>query len=309
MEPRLLLRSVKIENIRALRGTHFHELVNPRGRPVFKAVIAGMNGSGKTTFLESILIGLRRYGLLAQTRVVANRLIVPEGGRIELELDVQSAPGTALETRCPCVLRVRYDKGYSASVLTEAGEEPLEIQQADAVLDRIQVAYFSERRQAASSAGAWRLFGMAVNSDREEHRLLEVKNRLLAEPKSDKTQAWLARINEAWKFWTCYDESVIKVLDTPLGPDLFISSDGLDIPLADAGSGDLDWLALFGSLITEEFSGLLLIDNPEMHMDASNQGQLLRCLEKTFPGSQFIVATQSNEAWEYAHSYERYLPY
>ena len=78
-------------------------------------------------------------------------------------------------------------------------------------------------------------------------------------------------------------------------------------PIDPLSSGEPEWLALVGTLITGGGEGTMLIDEPELHLHPEWQARLLPALEQVVPGSQIILATHADPPWDQVYRYERLL--
>lgn len=59
--------------------------------------------------------------------------------------------------------------------------------------------------------------------------------------------------------------------------------------------------------ITGLSSGLLVIDEPELHLHPEWQGRILPALRVLAPRAQFLIATHVDAPWDAACSWERAL--
>jgi hypothetical protein len=53
--------------------------------------------------------------------------------------------------------------------------------------------------------------------------------------------------------------------------------------------------------------GIVVIDEPELHLHPQWQGVVLRALRQFAPNAQFIIASHADGPWEAAASWERAL--
>jgi ABC-type cobalamin/Fe3+-siderophores transport system ATPase subunit len=126
---------------------------------------------------------------------------------------------------------------------------------------------------------------------------------------------WLARLSEVWRKWHDSDKTWIDALETGEAErpfDLFLVQDvgyGAQAlcPLDTASSGELELVTLAGSLIIDEFQGMLVIDEPELHLHPQWQARLLPTLRSLAPDAQLIVATHSHFPWDQALPFQRLL--
>jgi predicted ATPase len=62
-----------------------------------------------------------------------------------------------------------------------------------------------------------------------------------------------------------------------------------------------------GSLLLADFDGLLLIDEPELHLHREWQTELMDALMQMAPGAQLFVATHADAPWDQVYSFERFF--
>ncbi len=121
----------------------------------------------------------------------------------------------------------------------------------------------------------------------------------------------IASLNDAWHmFFPAFSFSAEPVADRPeTGFDVFYSA-GSDarLPVDSLSSGQLELFCFAGTLLTESFSeGILLIDEPELHLDPQWHRFVLRMLRRLKPDCQIIVATHSPEVYDSVCSFERHF--
>jgi predicted ATPase len=97
--------------------------------------------------------------------------------------------------------------------------------------------------------------------------------------------------------------------DPEAGFDVFLSlTSGAKVPLDDLSSGQLELFALFGSLLRLKFDqGLLIIDEPELHLDPQWHALILRAIRELLPSVQLVVATHSPRVYDSVLSFQRYF--
>lgn len=327
------LTGITISNVRAIREVRKFSFKSPRGNPVDTVVIAGPNGSGKTTLLESILLGLGQERLISTAGIGTLpdwRRSVPEGGNIELELYVSSAPGTILGPMTPCQIRLRRDSEQSlAATITQdpssglTRDTHLDSSMVISILKELRVQYFSSWRTPELTGPISLSLAENKSYTPESHRVSAIKRKIInqrathAFPDDDndgRAQQWLDSINKFWRFYHPDDMTYINTLKASPEPtfDLFVCRKG-DFeeerlyPIDHVSSGELELFAMLGSLVIDNFDGLLLIDEPELHLHPGWQSLLLPSLRKVLPNSQIIVATHSDGIWDHVYSYERVL--
>jgi predicted ATP-dependent endonuclease of OLD family len=73
-------------------------------------------------------------------------------------------------------------------------------------------------------------------------------------------------------------------------------------------SGEIELLSFAGWIILNGFdAGLLVIDEPELHLHAAWQAAIFPALRALAPNVQIIAASHSDAVWDQAYSFERFL--
>lgn len=306
-------------------------LTEPNGRPLRTLVVAGPNGLGKTAFLEAVLYTLGRERWFYPTLDEEHwrhwfQLAFTSTFCARLELDVVSAPGTMLGTFTPCRLEVirsraswsvRVDRAGSLALDDEVGVRRL--------LAQVPVAWFSAERRSCPmgpvrplAADSTALRGEAGNWQRVKQRIVDECFRAVQDQILKRDLAWVERLNRAR--WALRGHDGTQLTLVPVGQntwgsrwDLLVQrlvpgSEEVDVCSVDQlSSGEREWLALAGTLITTDFDGILLIDTPELHLGSEWQALLLPALRGVVPESQLILASQSDALWDQVYSFERVL--
>jgi recombinational DNA repair ATPase RecF len=96
------IRRIEISEFRGIREARVFDLVAPKGSAVPQYVLAGPNGSGKTSVLEAVLLALGRGDLLVRDLPKEKhegnwRASVPSGARIRVTLEENGRDGEVLE--------------------------------------------------------------------------------------------------------------------------------------------------------------------------------------------------------------------
>jgi predicted ATPase len=321
---------LSVAGMRALQDKHEFNLIGPGSRAVETVVVAGPNGSGKTTFLEAILLGLGRGDVIAtagQGRMPSWRCEIPPGARLTLELEVSSAPGTMVATLAPCQIFITRERGSVTAHVRSVDGREVDLDEANLVqvLKEAHVEYFSSwRNPELAGVVAQSDLGREARQD-ETARLLKLKQKIVAERSARgfggamqfRDAAWLTSINAFWKRWhqgakTFVDALVVDPDAAERAFDLYVCHEGeFGVErlwsLDQCSSGELEMLALFGTLVVEEFEGLLLIDEPELHLHPEWQGLILESIREALPRVQLIVGTHSDLVWDRVFSFERVL--
>jgi len=330
---------IQVVRFRALAERPLDEtFLSPQGQPAAALVIAGTNGSGKTSVLEAILFALGQEAQIqhalvdsgpyeGEGRSVHPRARFPEEAKVKVQLRLERAPGTLLGSLAPCKLLLTRDfHGHTLSIQDEKGVLRTLPQEHLAELPHFfPVKYFSSLRTPS-------LLGAVIPTTggrnqqvfNERYRLQRLKQLLLNErllrsfsQSMPKDEHWLKQLTQVWRRLRPFDEVRIDIQprnpsdaeqgfdlafikDTDFGPQTLFFVD-------DASSGELELLTLFGSLIVEDFKGLLLIDEPELHLHAEWHRLLLPTLREVVPHTQIIIATHADAPWDQAHGYQRLL--
>lgn len=311
------IHRIRIENFRRIQAPLELDLVAPKGEPSKTIVLAGPNGCGKTTVLEAILLGLGMESLIVRDvekskREQHWRVTLEPGARIEIDVSLDgSEPETWVRTT---------DRHFTRGVGGEELESSWLSQQAQAV------EFFSSWR-APELVGAIHPLGSGNRPrDNENNRIWRLKQRICDERArggyaqtptgTSKADVWLARINEAWSRFHGNDGTRIDARlnegtneEEGLLADLFVvRGDKILCPIDQVSSGEIELLSFAGSIILNDFKGgLLLIDEPELHLHPQWQATMLPALRTLAPDVQMIVASHSDAVWDQAYSFERFL--
>lgn len=159
-------------------------------------------------------------------------------------------------------------------------------------------------------------------ADTEGNRLYRIKQHLInltaskafeddEQTVSEEKAAYNA-INNLWKdFYPDRNERFVAKRvsgDTSAGFDIFLEGRADNpVSLDFLSSGEIEVFTLIGQkIIRPDSDGIILIDEPELHLHSSWHRVILRGLKKIFSGSQIICATHSQEIPDSAASYERF---
>jgi hypothetical protein len=316
----LKLVRVEIEGFRKFREPLVLDLRSPARVPLDYLVLAGPNGCGKTTLLEVILLALGRDELLVRDLPAAERAGSPRvhlGPRARLRALVEdSASGVTLTVE-------RTAQALTGHVpLGDGARSALGAEQLRERLAPLACEYISARRLPA-------LVGPIQDETRgrspaitEANRLWTFKERLRKQQgrrvagyrgKEPLDAVWLDKLNAYWRGFRDDGSTFAMTLVQPDNLDandwdLFLYHGEERIcPIDALSSGEQEILAMAVPFITEPFDGLLLIDEPELHLHPQWQGRVLRALRALVPTSQVVVATHADDPWDDARSWERRL--
>jgi hypothetical protein len=251
---------IEIQGYRGIREPLVLDLVGPDGHPVQQFVLAGPNGSGKTSVLEAVLLALGRRDLLERDVPKEQleghwRLSVPKTARIKLTVREEDRDRT---------------------IYCAPGDPPTTKVES--------VAYFSSWR-APILVGAVKPLGRGNRpADTEGNRLWRLKQRIVdeqaktafsspLEPLPQVGESWLAMVNKAWARLHGDDGTRIKAdlvdpNDEEAWADLFVVKGDKRLCSVDqVSSGEIELLSFAGWIALTGFNdGLLVIDEPELHL-------------------------------------------
>lgn len=93
------------------------------------------------------------------------------------------------------------------------------------------------------------------------------------------------------------------------GFDVFLTDPAKQrIPVDALSAGQLELFTLFGSLLLTDFTeGVVLIDEPELHLDPQWHRQMLRAIQTFLPKAQVIAATHSPQVYDSVFSFQRHF--
>jgi predicted ATPase len=315
--PTPIIHRIRIERFRRIQEPLEVELTTPRGEPVKQVVFAGPNGSGKTTVIEAVLIALGMDRLIVRDlersqREEHWRIAMAAGASIEIDVSIDgAAPTTWIRTAEKHVHR-----------LPGGGEEPVPPEW----LRSLKVEYFSSWRAPELVGPIKPLVGRGPRPwDTENNRLWRLKQRINDERSragymqypagARKADVWLDRLNQAWKRFhaddgTRLDAQIVNPDAEELLADVFVvTKDDVRLCSIDqTSSGEIELLSFAGWLVLQDFEdGLLLIDEPELHLHPQWQATILSALRALSPKAQFIVASHADPVWDQTPSYGRFL--
>lgn len=317
------ITAIEIEGFRAVRAPLKLELTDAAERPLRRVILAGANGSGKTSVLEAILLALGREELIVRDLPAAKR---GDHWRVELPPDAQvrlyCQPGdikAVFQREMPfSIIRTaeRWEIRDAHDVLIEA--DPVVVRKR---LAEISVEYFSSWRAPALPGGLQPTTGGRQLMDNEANRLRRLKQRIINErarrafardPSEAHDVEWLGRLNAVWQAFHG-DQSIIDADIVDAGAeepvfDLFV----FDGPtrrcsIDQISSGELELVTLAGTLLLASFDGILIIDEPELHLHREWQTRLLDVLTAMAPEAQLIIATHADAPWDQVLSFERFF--
>lgn len=316
---RVRLLEIRIEGFRAIRTPLTLDLRQPAGQPLGRVVIAGPNGSGKTSILEAIILALGREDLLLRDLPPAERgdhwrSEIQAGGRIELLCDDGFGEPTQV-VRTADSWEVRWKDGDGLPH-TEQGAEAVR-----RYLNGVAIEYFSSWRAPILPGGLQPTTRGRPPLDTEANRLRRFKQKVINErarrafevdPSQAHDAVWLERLNKIWRSFhrdgSTIDAGIVDPeAEDPLF-DLFVFDGTVRrCSIDQISSGELELLTFAGTLLFGDFGGIVMIDEPELHLHREWQSQLIGALTTMAPNAQLIVTTHADAPWDQVYSFERFF--
>jgi energy-coupling factor transporter ATP-binding protein EcfA2 len=287
------IRDLYIRDFRGIDELNL-SFVGPNDYPTQIVILGGPNGCGKTAVLEACL-AVMGHGVLARRRV--------EQGAIRLG---------------------REDFLVEATVQLGDRTETLSCSSSQIGREVVPCWYFSSERSARPVGPVGITAGKKNQGTEgtEKNRLQAIKQFLVnakahalfpsSEPHSEsRFAAAMKALNRAWAMF--YPEQALAVEPVSDDPDAGFDVFLLDgepgrLPVDMLSSGQLEIFMFAGALITEpDAAGIVLIDEPELHLDPQWHRALLRAISLLKPASQIIAATHSPEVFDSVRSFERHF--
>jgi hypothetical protein len=161
-------------------------------------------------------------------------------------------------------------------------------------------------------------------SDTEANRLWTLKQRIInarsrrgfntaGGTAAGDDDLWLKKLNNAWqrlhRDGSYIDAQIVDPAASDLWADLFVVRDGRRLcSVEQASSGEIELISLAGWLALNDFqAGLVLVDEPELHLHPEWQNAILPAMRELAPDAQFIVASHSDAIWDQVYTFERFL--
>ncbi len=263
-------------------------------RPRLRTIVIGANGTGKTTLLRAIALGLAdekdTSGLLAEP---IGQIVSQKEGKATITIDVQADDSAASKKTLKTTIR---SEGRQ-DVLEEKGPDP-------AGANHLVCGYGISRVNEGPETGRpYRVIDSVYSLFQYEQTLVQTEltlRRLEDFLGHDKYERVLGKIKQALGLGPTDTISLARSGGVRIsGPKI-----GIDIPLegwADGYRKTLAWIldlyawAMRADCITEtgDVNGVILVDELEQHLHPSMQTKLPSRLSKLLPGAQIIATTHS----------------
>jgi len=321
------IKGLKIRNFRCI-GELDLDFTDPDGNPLDLIVLAGPNGCGKTSVLEAILIacGHKQLMVASAENPLSNVKIGAENFEIEADalIDDESTTWTWRIVVHESVFRVLGEPDRpKGPVIKECDSCPIHLRIRR---DETPMSYFTSwRRQKLVPS-------LPVSDERKDKeatpeeidRLFSLQRRCInlwvhsslngRDPTSDpRVQAIIDPLEKVWEIFYPGEKAqfLIRSVDKD-DPDKDVNlylrkGDGTEVPVNDLSSGEIEVLTMAGWFTMNDYrDGIVLIDEPEMHMHMQWHRAMMRALRVLLPETQIIVATHSWDILKSVMSYERF---
>ena len=282
--------------IRDFRGIDELKLsfLGPNDYPTQVVVIGGPNGAGKTSVLEACLLAGGQQKLIRGKAGEAAIRLGAKDYRIEANFQVQNhqEKGTC-ESRKPGreIVPFVYYSSWRAPVLP--GPVGITVGKKGKRPARTEENRFLNIKTYFANSSA------QVNFPSASPTLVE------------RFHAASSDLNRAWQIFYPDQSIAVQPLTEELGAgfDMYLTRpDRPPLSVDLLSSGQLELLAFIGGLATDKSpQGIMVIDEPELHLDPQWHRQGLRALQLLKPDWQIIVGTHSPEIFDSVLSFERHF--
>ncbi|MCD6327074.1 AAA family ATPase [bacterium] len=316
------IKKLSIRNFRCI-GSLDLDFTDPDGAPLDLVVLAGPNGCGKTSVLEAIRIICDRKDpddpAIEEVRVADIR---HGSKRYEIDVILQSNASPVMKEplhfagsidNAPPAFEIGTDDPSSYKIwLIKLSQMPfgyLTSWRDQKLVASLPIS--DEKRDGdAVSEEAERLF--ALQKKCKNLWLYSVMNGLDT-TSNPQVRAIIDPLEKVWKIFYPGEMAEFFIrsvdLDDPESDyNLYLRRrDGTEIPVNDLSSGEIEVLTMAGWLTMNDYrGGIVLIDEPEMHMHVQWHRAIIRALRVLLPETQIIVATHSWDILKSVMSYERF---
>lgn len=287
------IREITIKDFRGIDELTL-SFVEPHDYPTQVVVLGGPNGSGKTSVLEACLLAVGHEKLLRGKCGSQAIRIGADNYHIDATIQVQNNKYSAsIDSRkpgreiVPCV----YYSSWRAPSLP--GPVGITVGKKGKRPGKTEENRFLNIKQYFANAGAQASFPTTPP------------------PFVQQYQAAIEDLNRAWRMFYPDQSITVQPLTEELGEgfDMCVVRPGVPRLSVDyLSSGQLELLAFIGGLIIDKSpQGIMVIDEPELHLDPQWHRQVLKVLQFLKPEWQIIVATHSPEIFDSVLSFERHF--
>jgi energy-coupling factor transporter ATP-binding protein EcfA2 len=291
------IREIEITNFRGIEHLKL-DFTDPNGNINDLVVIAGPNGSGKSTVLEACLHLTDHY---YRHRIPTWRKDIQFGISTTRATEIC---GTVVQRNGPCKVDLR----HRTHLMKSFGTIGIPADRKPKLTGSVQVAlgdHYLEKLDAENDR-LQRIKQVLINRKLEE----------LDEPRSFGSNTYsysksMELLTRAWSLFVPNHNVKFNITKDPnsrnSGYDLMYTSGSTTHGVDELSSGQLEIVTLLGAILTyPERVQLVIIDEPELHLDAQWHRTMIRALQTVLPGTQLIVATHSDEIYDMAYSWQRH---
>jgi predicted ATPase len=311
------IKKISITDFRGIVGTLELDFTGPDGNPLNVVVLAGPNGSGKTSVLEACGSFYPIYNREATKQNSYN--------------DIRKGKETAEIRITHCIDRKEHETEIKLFYNSEKPLSKTKYHMATPSLGSFgsmgretikKVAFFSSWRGPTLPNGVviYANGDEQKETETEVNRLYNIINKIVRakakrsfenmDPlKKDEADIILGNIRKGWKYF--YPERINDLFEAKTqGEDKFnVFLKKVDfnesLPVDALSSGELEIFIMLGWFAINDFKdGIIFIDEPELHLHPKWQAAIIPALRAILPETQFIIATHSPQVIGSVQSYE-----
>lgn len=291
------IKKLTISNFRGIKHLDL-DFSNNNGVGQNLIILAGINGAGKTSILEALLLLLGRKNMLPERnqreqfdiRAGSNGYEISATIEFEgIDFNVIKTSGSTTHTE---QLKAFYQKTENIPV------EYFPSWRIPKLVGSVSVTTGKKGKRPMNTMEnrLWRLKQYFVDLTARKSFTKSGEEQKKTE---DASQEALLKLNRIWKLmYPQRNETLAAEIageDILEGFDLYLLGRTDErIPVDSLSSGELELLTMLGRFIKDDFTnGIILLDEPELHLHPSWHRIVVTALQEFLPKSQIIVATHS----------------
>ncbi|HKZ01516.1 MAG TPA: AAA family ATPase [Pyrinomonadaceae bacterium] len=288
---------IYLEHVRSFRKLDLDLTTRSGSKPPtprLRTILIGENGTGKTTLLRAIAVGLAdrkdASGLLAEP---TGQFVAERRGNATIQIDLRSNQGRGSNTKVKTVIK------------NEKGQDVLSSKEPETLATNYLVCGYgiSRANEGPETGRSYRVIDSVYTLFQYEQTLIQTELTLRRLQDFVGTRRYPRVLNRI-KAALGLDRGVSITLAKGGGVRISGKSIGQNIPLegwADGYRKTLAWIldlyawAMRANCITKtgDVNGIVLIDELEQHLHPSMQTKLLSRLSLLLPHAQIIATTHS----------------
>ena len=288
---------IYLEHVRSFRKLDLDLTTRSGSKPPtprLRTILIGENGTGKTTLLRAIAVGLAdrkdASGLLAEP---TGQFVAERRGNATIQIDLRSNQGRGSNTKVKTVIK------------NEKGQDVLSSKEPETLATNYLVCGYgiSRANEGPETGRSYRVIDSVYTLFQYEQTLIQTELTLRRLQDFVGTRRYPRVLNRI-KAALGLDSGVSITLAKGGGVRISGKSIGQNIPLegwADGYRKTLAWIldlyawAMRANCITKtgDVNGIVLIDELEQHLHPSMQTKLLSRLSLLLPHAQIIATTHS----------------